>query len=907
MERYGQLVYKYLKNNKKRTVSTILGVAMGAILIFAVLNIVFCNIKSGLDNARNAYQFDAVFYNLSQTGVNTVMNSPDVAAAYIGGFDEKTCLNGGMVFVADFNNNPYNIVLKDGRYPENKNEVIANVTTETGYKTGDIVTLLSGESGLRDDMEFRVVGTYTYKADYMRLSAYEYSNISYIGRVSDMPGYFQAVYVRYKNPYLLVKNTKKIAVAVGSNFYINDSVAYYYNQTSDGSIQAVFAALIFALIVIIACMAAFVIKNTLRLSVAERMRDYGVLRCAGASLKQLKGMIVKEALIIGGISSVIGIVISYMGLLVVSALSEQYDFKHFYLLGAVITVLVCLITMLISTIEPCKMIKRLTPVEAVRNYVKVSENEKIKSRKAGIITKIFGVGGAYAYKNALRNPKQFVTRVLSLTLGIVLFTCTQTLCDTISVYIEDETGVGRSYYNVLIDYSASDYDESYYDMDTAPSVEDFCKNRDAAVSELKRLPAVKDSVDKINVAYSDGYCFTTGMEKKDFADIYTEDTNKKFISGETAYPEDEGDEEALRRYMAKAVTPMTGMLSHDADMFQAYKPYLVEGTCDVSELGEDGIILYNKMNLWKEDEDTGLSRKTQIDCMNLKVGDTVSFVAAPKSVYDKTYEAIRERYYELHKEDEDIKKELEMYGDDEKTKKDVVTAHHSIRIKYDTYSTLYQEGYIKTYTVKGIVSEAILYSDGTPAFIMTNEQFDEFMPEWTDCYDIGMWGCHADGLDNDVYHILEKNNAYSYYLYYSGYFKQVDTVKNGCSIILLFVLIFITINIFNNTSSSMVFRKGEFALLRCIGMSKRKLTYVVMLEGLLATIFASVLGIGISVLVVLAMKAYMKYMGFFSFIIPYGRVGLAIVLLFIIMSLASWIPLKSIKKEIAPALAEADE
>lgn len=897
MDKYGQLVYKYLKNNKKRTVSTILGVVMSAILIFGVVNIVFCQIQKGLDNAKELYRFDAVFYNLGENDAKVIQNYPGVETSYTGGFDEKIFANENIVFVDDFNNNPYNIELKDGSYPKGKNQIIANVTTETGYSVGDVITLFSGNTGFDKDIDLEVVGTFTFKGDFGKISNYEYSYINYIGHTGDIPENISAVYVSYENPYRLAKLTEEIAETTGAEYYINDSIALYYNQTSDGSIQAVYAALVFALIVIIACMAAFVIKNTLRLSVAERMKDYGVLRCAGASLKQLSYMVRKEALIIGVISSVIGIIISYAIQLIVSLMSMFYDFRHFYILSAVITLFVCVITMLISTIEPCNIIKRLTPVEAVRNHMKTSDKEKIKIRKAGLVTKLFGIGGSYAYKNVMRNPKQFVTRVLSLTLGIVLFACTQTLCDSFEVYYKDELGVGEAYYNVVIDYNYAWLDNMDADSTDAdlPGINEFCKNRDMAVSQLKQLPEVGNTVNKRNLAVYNGYCFTTGIEKKDFDSLYTEDYLARFFTGQSSYPEDEEDEAAKRAYAAKTISLSPLVASYDADMFYMYKDYLADGTCDVDEMGEDGILLYNKFTFYDEDEDTGIEVKKSIDVMNVKVGDTVSLVAAPKDIYDKKIEDMCNQYYDMYHDE---------YPDDSR---EALISDYNVMIRYDVYKELYDEGYIKTYTVKGIVDSNALENIKMPTLIMTNDQFCDFLPDWEAEYDVGMYVCHADGFDNDVYNILKENNAYSEYLDAGELFKGLDTVKNTCSIILIIILLFMTINIFNNTSSSMVFRKGEFALLRCIGMSKKKLTYVVFLEGIIATIFATVLGIAISTVAVMLMSKYMYYIGFSSLVIPYGRVGLAIILLFVIMTLASWIPLQSIKKEIAPALAEADE
>lgn len=902
MNKYGQIVYKYLKNNKRRTIATMIGIVFSAMLIFGVVNIIFCGIKKGIDNAESIYKYDAIFYNITDGDLEAIENYPGVEKVYTGGLDKKIYMDNSLVFIDDFNENPYEIELISGRYPENENEAIGYISLfkENSNPIGEKVWIDKGEVAYKDGLELELVGTFDIVGDIAGISYYDYSELYYLTKTDGLPKEANVVFVKYDSPYKIKRTTKKIAENTGAEYIINDSIAFYYCQTSDGSVQAVFAALIFALVVIIAWMSAAVIKNTLRLSVAERLRDYGILRCAGASLKQMYQLIRKEAVVMGVISSIIGIIISYIVQVIFSLANPEYNFTHLYILAAICTILICVAAMLVAAIDPCKLIKKLTPVEAVRNQLHSSDKEKIKVRKARLITKVFGVGGAYAYKNALRNPKQFASKVIALTVGIILFACVQTFCNAYLEMYQIEYDIRDSYYNTKIEYELPPemYGEyeineeegwSTYDEDTVDE-EKFSQIREKIYNYIKGVPEVGDTIVKrYKSDYSD-VVFTYPIEKKPYSELYTKEYLKFFDGFDRNYSEDETSEE-FKKYIIYGIGVGTNIYSYDKDMFKMYKDNLICGTCDPDKLGDDGIILFNKEHFTYEDEDTGLYLNKTIDVYNLELGDTISFISAPKDVYERRVEEATAKYSDYI---------WDVYGESE-------TIFSDCYIKYKVFDELYKEGYIKTYTIKGIV-DANSLENTPPCFIMTKDQFMELLPGYENTYPEEELLCRLEKNNETLREYLWDNYAYSEYFSYIEAYETMENIKKATGIILLIVLLFMTINVFNNASSSVIFRRGEFAMLRCIGMSKRRLMRIVLLgEGLLATIISSVLGIGLSTVIMLGVEKYMTFLGFGAMVIPIKRVLIGVLILFVIMTIASGIPLLSIKKEIAPELAESDE
>ena len=68
---------------------------------------------------------------------------------------------------------------------------------------------------------------------------------------------------------------------------------------------------------------AFVIFNTLSITIAQRTREFATLRTIGASRRQVLGSVIVEGLVVGALASVVGL---FLGLLIargIKWLAEQ--------------------------------------------------------------------------------------------------------------------------------------------------------------------------------------------------------------------------------------------------------------------------------------------------------------------------------------------------------------------------------------------------------------------------------------------------------------------------------------------------------------------------------------------------------------------------------------------------------
>ncbi|MDQ3936175.1 MAG: ABC transporter permease, partial [Actinomycetota bacterium] len=143
---------------------------------------------------------------------------------------------------------------------------------------------------------------------------------------------------------------------------------------------------------------AFIIFNTLSITVAQRAREFGMLRTIGASRRQVLASVLTEALAIGIVASAIGL---FAGLGLASLLdavfkSSGVDLPDTGLVFATRTVIVSLLVGVVITVlaglAPALRATRVSPVAVMREGAVLPESRV--SRRAGriaVVTTVLGV------------------------------------------------------------------------------------------------------------------------------------------------------------------------------------------------------------------------------------------------------------------------------------------------------------------------------------------------------------------------------------------------------------------------------------------------------------------------------------------------------------------------------------
>ena len=144
------------------------------------------------------------------------------------------------------------------------------------------------------------------------------------------------------------------------------------DQESAGSFISFLRYALLAFAGIALFVGAFVIANTLSITIAQRMREFATLRTLGASRRQVLWSVVIEAFVIGLVGSVIGL---FLGLGLAKLLNWLFvkigiDLPHgstvFATRTVVVSLLVGTLVTLFASIRPARRATRVPPIAAVR-------------------------------------------------------------------------------------------------------------------------------------------------------------------------------------------------------------------------------------------------------------------------------------------------------------------------------------------------------------------------------------------------------------------------------------------------------------------------------------------------------------------------------------------------------------
>lgn len=216
--------------------------------------------------------------------------------------------------------------------------------------------------------------------------------------------------------------------------YIEHNVNWSYLSANLGMDAGTLAVLGSGLLLIVLT-GYLIIYNIFQISVIRDIRFYGLLKAIGATGRQIRRVIRRQALILSVIGIPIGLIIGFFtGKTFVPLIMESSAYA-----GSAVSVspnpwifigsaAFAVLTVLLSTLKPGHVAASVSPVEAVR-YTDVGNRGKSKQKKSS--------GGAKMYRMALsnlgRNRKRTVLVILSLSLSLVLLNTVFTLSQSIDM------------------------------------------------------------------------------------------------------------------------------------------------------------------------------------------------------------------------------------------------------------------------------------------------------------------------------------------------------------------------------------------------------------------------------------------------------------------------------------------
>lgn len=460
-----------LKSNFRRSITMILAALLSSFLLFSVFTVGLTYLKMNkLQNIRlNGADFDAVLYGVTeeqQTILNNDENVKQFGILTVAGAVRETETDKipgvGLLYADavlwDDMMSPTRTFLQ-GKYPTNENEIM--VTEEAlkkcGFenkKTGDEITFVYEIKEKRQEKTFQISGIW--------------------GGFGIVDNFFVSKAFCEQEGIEELYNSR-CDISFEKRWMSEEEQQAFIDKMELGKSQRLFyvyefgnAAEIFwgiAGIVVVTCLSAYLlIYNIMYLSVAGNIRYYGLLQTIGMTGKQIRSLIKKQMICIGGIGISLGLFLGFfVSFSLIPVAIESLGMKQeqtgqvqvvFHPAVFLLTILLTGFSVWYAARKPIRLAESSSPIEAL-GYRPVSGIRKGHTTKKGNLIRRMAV------EQLTRNKKKTVVTMLSLSASLSVFVCLMILLHTQSAreYVYNFRGLDMVVANDTIQNVVVEQDE----------------------------------------------------------------------------------------------------------------------------------------------------------------------------------------------------------------------------------------------------------------------------------------------------------------------------------------------------------------------------------------------------------------------------------------------------------------
>ena len=796
-----RLTLRHLLENKKRSVVTILGIAISTALISAILLGVFSFFNFfGYISVQTSGAAHAVFENVSEDRYRALLADQTIETVGLRDVDAK---RSGVRLMCDTEDrfrtgNIDHATLSDismrvvsdheGTLPRNSSEIAVEekFLKDNGLNlhVGDTLTFEEGYRYVDNELEgFAYLGGNYRSDESFEAKSVETCTITAIlhgNRATRdwdiLRGLDDDIYpdqehatvsiMLRKCDHTAIRQIKELVKEYGIQKYtINTEymLSRFALEGSSGAYKHFFILMGIALVIVIIT-SVILIFNSIGMSLTERMRYLGMLASVGATARQKRFSIYYEGFILGIIGIPLGLLIGYTGTRITLAFLGKRILEADILAGAegmrgtipivcapgVIAAIVFFsaLTILIAVLVPSIKASGIMPIDALRqnNVIRVKPR---RLRINPLIRKIFGYEGELAYKNIKRNGIKGKVITVSIAVSVILFLTINFFCRSLT--------------------RANDYDVNIpYQIIASCSLDESDRLR----SEISDIEGVDD-------VYSAGLIHFTFKKNPDDTQTVLANTDiadKSFLTGDYRDRLD--------------LTVMAVSIVDDEDF--------------------DRILESNMLS--KEDYYSGKLRGVLLNSFFHGVKD--------KPVFEESIIGQSLHYDET----EGFPPAIEI----------------GALVSYDANMKVFD--YVPARSVTVFVPKSVYY-----------DRAKEVIPEDELTLDLGVECSDSKAVYPEIYRIMTEGGYHHYFCTdLTDSLKIMDTITLMLNTAMYGFTILLTLiavaNIINTISTGVLLRRKEFAMYKSVGLDNNGFKKMIWLETLLYGIKALILGIPISLL-----------------------------------------------------------
>ncbi len=434
MKNYLGLVSEYAKVHKKKNRLTIICIAISVMLVTAIFGMADMSLKAQKDEAIRRYgNWHTVISNIPLEAAEAIHDRKDVMVSGLLGMASNAAIYQEKELIIQSSSGELaaqmNVIVTQGHYPVSEEEALLDRQglEQFGLSIGDFIEIPYSNGQVR---QYQISGTY---ADFSSLKSDDTHGLLLTeGGLRFLPEteYQEYNYIQFKDGTDINRANEEIKVEYAltdGQISTNAMLLGLMGQSKNTSMLGVYltAAVLF---VLVAMAGIFMIASSFNMSVLERTQFFGLLRCLGATKRQIKRYIRREGLLyclkaipIGLVS---GSVILWIAIYMLNAINSQYlpqmpQFQ-FSIPGILAGMVIGIVVVMISSGSPAKNAAKVSPQTAVTGNINQANNRNFKKASN---TKVFHVDTAMGLRHAFSNKKSMILIAGSFAISIVLFLC----------------------------------------------------------------------------------------------------------------------------------------------------------------------------------------------------------------------------------------------------------------------------------------------------------------------------------------------------------------------------------------------------------------------------------------------------------------------------------------------------
>lgn len=437
MKSYLGLIPRYERVHRKNNRISVLCIALSVCLVMAVFSMADMAVRSQKNYfIKTGGEYHAALHDVETETAEQISARVDVALSGWVCQGSTGMLSGKTVsFVGaeeEIMESLTEMDMTDGAYPSLPDEALLNESAmeQWGLSIGDNVTVTVPDGSQK---QYRITGVLAdmgsmLKADICGMALSEEGFLA----IADENAADGTTYrIQFKEGTHIQEAIKEIKAQLSlSDGQISENTALLglMGQSESNIVQALY--LIAAILVFLVLVAGTVmISASFHTNVLERTRVYGLLRCLGASRKQVRHFVILQGLrqsakgVPAGLLA--GQIVTWAACLLLRSISvdrfSEVPLFEFSIAGILAGVVVGFLIVLLAALSPAKKASRVSPVTAVSGGSQLAQNKRAAN------TKLFRVETGMGVFHALSGKKNLFLMTCSFAISIMLFLAFQVM------------------------------------------------------------------------------------------------------------------------------------------------------------------------------------------------------------------------------------------------------------------------------------------------------------------------------------------------------------------------------------------------------------------------------------------------------------------------------------------------